>query len=64
MLSIDLVGGDRRLTFGRGEPVDKLHGQCFFHMGLLCGVDEHHAVLIEKPGIAFNEYHEFAAILE
>jgi hypothetical protein len=45
---------DRRLSFGRGQPVHEGHGFGLFHMLMLCRIDQDNAVLIEKPGIAFD----------
>ena len=64
MLALDLVARDRLLTFSRGNPINELLAVTFFDVRTFGGIDQHHAVLIEKPWIPLDGDAKLTRILE
>src|SRR5262249_55180504 len=64
LLPVDLVIRDRLLPFGRNEPVDEGLAEVLLYIGMLFGIHENHAVLIEEPLVAGHQDVEIAAVLE
>src|SRR5262249_49101864 len=64
LLPIDLVVGDRLLPFGRDQPVDELLAERCLDIRMLRWIDQHDAILVEQPLVAFHRYHEIAFVPE
>src|SRR5262249_36042524 len=64
LLTVDLVTSDRLLSLLRDKPIDERLPKVLLDVGMLVGVDEHHAVLIEQALVALDKDLEVAAILE
>src|SRR6185295_7415177 len=64
LLTADLVIRNRLLALRRNEPVDERLAELFLDVRVLGGIDEHYAVLVEQPPVAFDEDREIAAVLE
>src|ERR671937_402611 len=64
LLAVDLVGRDGLLACGRDEPVDKCLAPLLLHVGMLHGIDQHHAALVEEALVALDNDGEIAPILE
>src|SRR5215467_4260543 len=64
LLPVDLVIRDRLLPFGRNEPVDEGLAEVLLHIGMLFGIDQHDAVLVEQALVAGHQDLEIAAVLE
>ena len=63
LLTAYLVIGDGPLTFRGNEPIHEGLSVRRLHAGVLRRIDQHHAVLIEQPAIAFHQDRKLAAIL-
>jgi len=63
LLAIDPVAGDRGLALRRDKPIDECLAEFFLHRGKFFGIDQHDAVLIEQPLVAFDDDFEIAAFL-
>src|SRR5690242_1466662 len=64
LLPVDLVRGDRVLSFARNQPIDELLPEVALDVRMLDWIDKHDAVLVEQSPVAFDDNREVAAILE
>src|SRR6476659_3137478 len=64
LLAADLKVGNRALPLRGYQPVNELLSKVRLHMRVLAGVYQHHAILIEKALVAFDEDGEIAVVLE
>ena len=55
LLSFDLVTCDRVLSLSRDKPIDEALACFLLHCRMLCRIDQHHPILIEKSLVAFDE---------
>src|SRR5262249_18411811 len=58
LLAIDLVVGDGLLTLRRDHPVDKRLSEFVLDVGVLGGIDQDDAVLVEQALVAFDQDRE------
>src|SRR5258707_15732231 len=64
LLAVDLVIINGLLTLRRGYPLDKRLSQFLLDGGVLGGIDQDDAVLVEKSLVALEQDREIAAVLE
>src|SRR5262249_31339619 len=64
LLALDLVRPNGVLALGRQNPIDEGLAQLLFDVGMLLGIDENDAILVEQSLVALHHDFKLALVLK